>query len=387
MTGEKPTAPRVLVDASNLRVGGGVQVAASLVDELMSLREDDNARAEHPVLDLIEFSLSPEVFRNLTSDVSSRKIVVERSHWYKPGIWLGRSRDWDVQLTVFGPRYGRRRAPLTITGIADGTSIYAWPDGVDRGSYLVRLKRALRSRVSRALFKNESLLVSESASLLTEFQQRMGYPEDRGFVVSNSVSRAVSDPDRREQLGRNLRDGVSPETVLLAYVARFYPHKNHKVLPRVRDLLLDDGLDVRFVVTMTDEEWESAPDQLRRSCINAGVVSVSRIGDLNLQCDGAIFPSLLESYSATPVESLVMGLPLFASDRPYVRDTCQDAAVYFDPLDPIDIAARIRETLADSEKLEELAAGRARVSASLGTPGDRALAFLEIVEKAWEEPR
>ena len=59
------------------------------------------------------------------------------------------------------------------------------------------------------------------------------------------------------------------------------------------------------------------------------------------QIDGVVFPSLLECFSATPLEAMVMNKPLFASDRGFVRDVCGSHAMYFNPLDANNIADHI----------------------------------------------
>lgn len=387
MADQVSTWPRVLVDASNLVVGGGVQVAASLIDELCILQRDRAAVRQHPILASIEYRVSPAVLTNLTSEMSTEKIRVAQTKWSQPTVWAGRrSYPYDLQLTVFGPRYGRRLAPVTITGLADVTSVYSWPRGLPRGSIKARAKRVLRGQVARVLFRRESLLVSESASLLEEYRLRTGYPLAAARVIPNSVSRAVSDPSRHEPLGRDLREMVGYDTILLAYVARPYPHKNHGFLPRVRALLQAQGMNVRFVVTLSDQEWQSSPDDLREACINVGVVSITQVADLNSQCDGAIFPSLLESFSATPIETIVMDRPLFASDRPFVKEVCRGAAAYFDPLDPQSAAEQIRRTFGDQAELDRLKASRIDLRATLSTPEARALRYLELIEKALLAP-
>ena len=50
------------------------------------------------------------------------------------------------------------------------------------------------------------------------------------------------------------------------------------------------------------------------------------------QVDGMIMPTLLESFSATYIDSMALGVPIFTSDRDFARDVCGDAAWYFDPL-------------------------------------------------------
>lgn len=371
---------RVLLDASNLAVGGGVQVAASLVDELRRLQQDPAARTAHPWLPQLTFHLSSAVNENLTTSRVDPAIHVKNRRWSEPSIWMGpHGTDFDLQLTVFGPRYGRRHAPITVTGIADVTSILPWPQGVHPGSPGTRLKRAVRGAASRRLFKRESCLVSESDSLLRAFHDRTGFSLDKARVIPNAVSSAVSDPALRAPLGVTLRPEINDEIFLLAYVARLYPHKNHAVLPKVRAEMLRLGMNAKFVVTLTDDEWASASNELKEACINVGVIQVDQVADLNLQCDAVIFPSLLESFSATPLEALITNGLLIASDRPFVRDVCSDAAAYFDPLDPKQCAQVLFDVLLDGDRCARLRQRAGEVSRTLPTAGERAMAYVHLV--------
>lgn len=385
-TRESPA--RVVLDASNLAVGGGVQVAASLVDELARLQKDPQTIASNPWLPKLTFHLSPEVFKNLTAPPADGSIQITRRRWSQPTIWLGEHEtDFDLQLTVFGPRYGRRLAPITVTGLADVTSIYTWPEGVPRGSAAVRLKRGLRGAIARHLFSRESFLVSESESLLRAFHERSGFDLCRTQVIPNVVNRAVSDVGLRAPLGQTLKTRVADRTFLLAYVARVYPHKNHAILPKVCAELRRLGMSAKFAVTLTEEEWAASSDELKEACINVGVIPVNRVADLNLQCDATVFPSLLESFSATPLEALLTNGLLFASDRPFVRDVCGDAAAYFDPLDAHHCAQTIFNVLTDDTECARLRIRAAEVSAESGTGNSRALAYAQLVTRQlanWE---
>lgn len=385
---ELSSAARVLLDASNLAVGGGVQVAASLVDEFRKLQADPATIVTHPWLPLVTYHLSPEVAENLTTPHPESAIRVVRSRWSQPEIWFARREDkFDLQLTVFGPRYGRRLAPITITGIADVTSIYPWPEGVPAGPFEVRLKRAVRGIVARRLFARESFLISESNSLLKAFTERCRFHPSGTRVIPNVVNAAVADPAARVPLEVDLRASVEAGTLLLCYVARLYPHKNHALLPKVRSELLKLGLNAKFVVTLTTDEWAAAPDELKEACINVGVIPVTQVADLNLQCHAVIFPSLLESFSATPLEALTTNGLLFAADRPFVRDVCGDAALYFDPLDPENCAHVIFDALSHDDRCRLLRQRAAEVSAHLGTARERALAHVDLVSELLADRR
>jgi len=54
-------------------------------------------------------------------------------------------------------------------------------------------------------------------------------------------------------------------------------------------------------------------------------------------------------------------VPLLVSDRPFAREVCSDAALYFDPLDAESIAAQVRRAMSNADlRLELISAGERR---------------------------
>jgi len=66
--------------------------------------------------------------------------------------------------------------------------------------------------------------------------------------------------------------------------------------------------------------------------------------------------SKMEGFGIPPLEAMTMGCPVILSDIPIFHEINGDAAIYFDPNDPKDIAKTIKETLADKALLKNLVA-------------------------------
>ena len=98
------------------------------------------------------------------------------------------------------------------------------------------------------------------------------------------------------------------------------------------------------------------------------------------EMDAIIFPSILECFSATPLEALAMEKPLFSSDRGFVSDVCEDYAYYFDPFDAHSAAAKIANYIENHWKKDQdkLKAAREHVI-SFSSPKTRAEQYLNII--------
>lgn len=369
---------RVLIDASNLRSGGGVQVASSLIDEWAGLYSAGN-RVELGWLDQAVIITSTAVAQQvgeLGHRIAGLKTCDRR--WRTPANWLGVSADFDVSLVVFGPEYGRRRADHRIVGFADGTSVHPRPVGTPTPRPATRLRGALRGVVSRALFRRADQLVVESESVRQRLIDCLHISPAAVTVVPNSYNGVYDKPETWKPLPLDVR--ALKTSVLLNYACRAYPHKNLGLLAEIRSRLTAAyGLDVRFVVTLSEEEWRRQSYGLRGACINVGPLEVCQCPELYLSTDGAIFPSLLESFSATPLEAMRMGRVLFASDREFVRTACGDAPVYFDPLDASSAAFAIAKVFSEPEFREAHVRRGLEVVTQLPTARDRALAYARLI--------
>lgn len=366
----------VLLDMSNLVVGGGVQVGASLLDEVATLATDHEALSRWPWLPNVVVEASDVVISNATGSWSDLDVRVVDG---RPAARLRRRQDghrFDVSFTVFGPDYGPRRARTRIVGFADVTSLF--PEYAGVSGRRARARHALRSRVSRSSFRRADLIVAESAYVTSALEERWGIPKHGMRVVPNVLNRVFEDPSLRQPVdaGGALRPSF-------AFPTRAYPHKNLAVLgPAARILQEEHGREVQFVLTLTDEEWLGLDTGTRSVSRNLGPLRVSQVPGLYEACDGVVFPSLNECFSVTPLEAMRAGRPLVASDRPFVREVAGDAAWYFEPTDPASLAQALLDVTTNTVLRERRVIEGARVASGWPTSADRAAAYLALVDEA-----
>jgi glycosyltransferase involved in cell wall biosynthesis len=97
--------------------------------------------------------------------------------------------------------------------------------------------------------------------------------------------------------------------------------------------------------------------------VRAGRVDDAALKALYLGAQGLVFPSLDEGFGLPPLEAMALGCPVVAARAGAVPEVCGDAALYFDPRDPQDMAAALRRLLDDAPLRATLAeAGRQRAA-------------------------
>jgi glycosyltransferase involved in cell wall biosynthesis len=149
-----------------------------------------------------------------------------------------------------------------------------------------------------------------------------------------------------------------------------------------RQLRQSYGREADVYVTFPPEEWAACDAGFRESVINVGVLSLSQCPSFYAQMDAVVFPSLLECFSAVPIETMKVGRPLFASDLSFIRDVCGDHCAYFDPLDAADIARSIDAffSLPEQARQQRCDAARAHVARFPG-PDARAAGYLHVIRQ------
>lgn len=280
-------------------------------------------------------------------------------------------------FTLFGPLYFWHTPFRSIVGFAQAWIIYPDNECYAMLPWVQRIKTRLKFRIQAMFFKRADALVVELEHVKEGLIRELGYPADRIYVVHNCLSSIYHDEAQWQEV-------ILPPSecdLRLGFVGRNYPHKNTAIFPEIAAALLKrHGIDAKFYVTFTDDEWQACAQAFRDVCVNVGPLAVAQCPTFYRSLDGVVFPSLLECFSATPLEAMAMERPLFASDKPFNKDICGVHAHYFDPSAP-DIAADRIASVFGGEGPDSEALRQARDHAiGFASPRERAIKYLEILQ-------
>jgi glycosyltransferase involved in cell wall biosynthesis len=194
-----------------------------------------------------------------------------------------------------------------------------------------------------------------------------------------------------ESLGRDTavvdKLGLNGAAFLL-YPANFWPHKNHRTLFEALRRYRQTHLDSRLKLVCT-----GAPNPLMGALareaesllppgavVFAGYLPEAGLASLLEACTAVIFPSLYEGFGMPVLEAMAQGKPVLCSNVTSLPEVAADAAIYFDPTDPAQIATAI-DALGDAAGTAELVSrGRLR-AAAMGTGRDMAGHYLALARQ------
>ncbi len=244
--------------------------------------------------------------------------------------------------------------------------------------YLLRWKIAFKLRrwlVCESV-RHADLVMTPTTATLEELRQFVKIPLDKALV--NPYGQPIF--ETRRQLG----DGQAADRQLgkaapirLLYVSYYREHKNLATLLKAIPSL-NRTASARFHLTTTvdprgeDARWTltgaadlalASQDDIRDSLKAIGPLSPPETRSLYEDADIFVFPSLTESFGFPLVEAMAHGLPVVAADTPVNREVCQEAALYFPPLDFEALAVQVERVATDDSLRGKLgAAGRERVA-------------------------
>lgn len=338
----------LLINCSNLRVGGGLQVAHSFIHSLRGVEghkfiivvSTELSELYLPEsgsnLEIIRYDIIPSVFKSLSGrDTFLDSLLVEHSV--------------DRVFTVFGPSYWRPRV-FHLVGYAKPHYVYEDSPFFKTLDLKEKLKLFLKKQIHINDFRrNSDSLVTENQDVSEKIQKYFQYLDIH--TVTNFYNQVFDHPE----LWSNdvLMDDYRGFSILT--ISANYPHKNLHILIAVADYLKTNipELECRFILTVSKEQFkkEIHPD-LKHYFVFLGKVTIDQCPNLYRKADLTLLPTLLECFTATYPESMRMFVPILTTDLGFARGICGDAAIYFDPLNPQDIAKKIEKVLM-SERLKK----------------------------------
>jgi glycosyltransferase involved in cell wall biosynthesis len=309
-----------LVNASNLKQGGGIQVAQSVCGELYKYSQHNFVVVLSTTVDVshipkssnvdfcvynIRHSLSTICYGN---DVFLDQLVVDK--------------DVDAVLTVFGPSLWRPKVPH-LCGFARAQLLLK-VDG-----YKLTIKEKLIHQVWKWLFKKSSdIFYTENEFISDQLPSLFG--DVKVYTVTNYYNQVFDQPNnwkRTRQLP--VFDGVT-----MLSVSSHYPHKNFEIAIGAAKLLRENYPDFKFRFVLTfDSAKMPVPEEVRENFVFLGKVGVDECPYLYEQSDIMFMPTLMECFTATYPEAMRMGVPIVTTDLEFAHGLCGEAACYYSAVD------------------------------------------------------
>lgn len=282
----------------------------------------------------------------ISTPVSSERSVQK---WIRSAsYWRAISRDHPLDLfesfNLPAMRVGRANW-LTIHDIRRLRSIGSM---TERSIYRLALSRALR---------NIDLVITVSQAMREEIHEF--FPDARVEVVYNGIDPALFSPPEQQEIASVGARYALPERFALT-VGHLEERKNLARLIEAVHLANHRGEALHLVIVGRDSGEHAALQRLiTKRQLDSRVQVLTDVRDSDLRAIYAmsslfVFPSRYEGFGIPLLEAMASGTPLVVSDIPVFRELAGNAGIYFDPLQPEDIADRLLDVLCSAPKAQVL---------------------------------
>lgn len=364
---------KVVIDVSNIKVGGGIQVALSFINYLLKERYSNLQ---------FHFVLSTKVFEQISN---KKKLVsynvINTGYWtlnpFSKSRILFRNiiKDADLVFTLFGPNFWGNCSKHLI-GFANAWIVspntHAYYKFPLTQRFLARLKFYI---LGKLLYSTNKFYVTETEDIKNKFLDYFSAKEEQIKVVPNSLPFMYTS----ELKNINIELYAFKNHYKFLTISANYPHKNISVIEQVGYELCKKSLNFIFLVTMTDEDYKASSNSFKKYTYNLGVLDVEECPAYYAYADALFLPTLLECFSVSYLEAMFCKIPIATSNYNFAKEVCGDAAIYFNPLLPLDIAEKLEILITNHNLNNELVDnGKLRLAHHI-TNEERSKMYLKIL--------
>jgi len=283
----------------------------------------------------------------------------------------------DCVVSTGGHGYWRPKAPL-IAGFNIPHFVYPDSPYFDQMNLKSKFIWWVKEKVHLRFYGRTDALFVQTLDVKNRLENKLN-KKVPVHVISNTVNGHFLDP-------KNVTDKLPEKAeneVRLLMLSSYYPHKNHKIIREtVKELNKQNtSKQFKFVVTLPGEPYNRLFSEVSEDVINLGRLPIAECPGLYKECDFMFLPSLLECFSASYIEAMLMRKPILTSDLGFAHTVCKDAAVYFNPTHPNEIANKIIDLAENIDLQNDLIEKGERIASEIGTPSKRASSILALCEE------
>lgn len=370
---------KIIINTTNLKIGGALQVAISFIYECVDFDENEYFVFLSPSMNKeIKQELFPNNFKFYTFKNPSRFILFDKT--MKELDKEERKINPDIVFSVFGPTYWKPKSKH-IMGFANGLYLYEESPYFDSFSILEKLKFNLKKEYHRRLLKNNAdLYVLQTEDMKNRFSKFIDVSKNKMAVVSSRHDSVFEN----KVVDLKLLPEKSSDEFWFVSISAYYPHKRLDLINELVPIIKQEQLNIKFVLTVLDDIIEKKFSNSKEYIINLGTVKLEECPYVYSKCDALFLPTLIESFTASYPEAMIMKKPILTSYYSFAKTVCKGAALYFDPYNIDDIMAQIRRIYSDKALYNDLVEEGLVVVQELPSSKDRARQYLSLCKKVVE---
>jgi glycosyltransferase involved in cell wall biosynthesis len=245
------------------------------------------------------------------------------------------------------------RDPFVIT--MPDLTLYYYP-GKEKLNFI---KRWAYNMVMLSAINHSRKIIAVSKNTKKELIEKLNAPARKIKVIYEGADqqfKMIKNEKKRQAILKKYQIKKS----YLIYLGQGRAHKN---LPRLIEgfsQAIRQGLDAQLILVGRQDRGtvnlERLVKQLGMSkrIILTGFVSDDELPYLYRSATAYVFPSLSEGFGLPPLEAMACGIPVISSNASCMPEVLEEAALYFDPFDPQDIARAIKKIMSDGKLRREM---------------------------------
>lgn len=369
----------ILVNATNLSAGGGLQVADSFCSTLDLYKQHKFVVVLSSylknTLEKIRTYENVDVFEyNIKNNIST--IIFGRDKFLDS---LVIEKEIDTVLTIFGPSRWNPRKVFHLSGFAMSQLVLKESPFFQIISKKEKLKWFLGNKVRKYLFaRSTKTFFSENETISERVEQLLN--KTKCYTITNYYNQVYDEPILWKEKLLPVFNGVT-----LLNISTFYPFKNLTISIDIARILKSRYKDFhfRFVFTCKETDFPKIDEELKEYFMFLGKVAIEECPSLYEQSDIVFQPTLLECFTAVYPEAMKMEKPVLTTDLDFAHSLCGDAALYYSPLSAEDAAEKLYLLATNKNEQDKLIANGKKQLKAFDTYTARSEKIIRIIEQQY----
>lgn len=367
---------KIIINTANLKIGGALQVAISFIYECINFTEN-----EYHVF------LSPSMSKEINIDEFPNNFVF---HFFNnPSRFIVFDKvisllnvteakiNPDCVFSVFGPTYWKPKSKH-VMGFANGLYLYEDLPYLKTMKGLKKFKFSLTKQYHKFLLKNNAdLYVVQTDDMKDRFSKFINQDKESISVVSSKYH-SIYEKDINNLM---LLPDKSLGEFWFVTISAYYPHKKLDIINDLVQIIKKKKLNIKFVLTISEEIFQKKFKKSKDYILNIGPVKLEECPYIYSKVDALFLPTLVESFTASYPEAMIMRKPILTSNYSFAKTVCKDAALYFNPYDNNDVMKQIEKIYSNKELYEEIVTKALKIVEELPSSKTRANEYLKLCEK------